>query len=272
MLGAAQSSAANKYSQPGQSIPRGSSAMEKPKCRDEKAILSFSAQKIGDRKGSDLPASEIDYSQDSDQVIEALKAENDELRHLLAAAEASLSGAGTRPDDWSEQEREHTRMLEEKTDVIRELHLKIQELQKAVPEKSQPQSQVETPGEAADLCALSDELENERNQLKEDEKSLMQQMRTMEVQMSRERAEMARQRVDIERLHQVVRDELEQAARENTLRDRLVPLLRQHHQLIRNGSSEPPARTKEEAPPSAPTPVQPAMTSGIFRRIFGAGK
>jgi predicted RNase H-like nuclease (RuvC/YqgF family) len=266
MVSAAQSSTANKYSQAGQSIPRGSSATEKPKCRDEEAILSFS--NIG--KNCDLAPSEIDYSQDSDQIIEALKAENDALRRLLAATEESLSGAGTRPDDWSEQEREYTRMLEEKTDVIRELHLKIQELQNAVPEESQPPT--EAPGEAADLCALSDELENERNQLKEDEKTLMQQMRAMEVQMSRERAEMARQRTDIERFHQVVRDELEHAAREYTLRDRLVPLLRQHREILRNGSSEPPARAKEAPPPSAPTPAPPAATSGIFKRFFGAGK
>lgn len=243
--------------------------MEKSKCRDEKAILAFSTQK-GDRNSAGSAARESGSDQDSKNLIEALRAENDELRRLLAAAEQSLNGAVTKGDDWTELEREYTRMLEEKTDVIRELHLKIQELQSAL--TAEPEPAVSAPGEAADLCALSEELEHERNQLKEDEKSLMDQMRTMEVQMSRERAELARQRAEIERLHQNVQDELEHASRESGIRERLVPLLRQHHQMIRNGGSEPPKRAKQVAP-EAPTSAPPApTTSGLFRRFFGPGK
>lgn len=264
---ASASSAAGKLIQSAQPSPRGATAMEKSKCRDENAILSFSAQKNGDRNGTGT--TEIDHSRDSDQTIEALRTENEELRRLLSAAEEAL--IAVKEDDWKELEREYTRMLEEKTDVIRELHLKIQELQRAAGEEKQPSEP--PPANADELCALSAELDHERKQLKEDEQSLMQQMRTMEIQMSRERAEIARQRADIERLHQCVRDELEQASRENTLRDRLVPLMRRHSEMIRNGSAVPPVR-KKEAAPQAPesAPAENVAHSGLFRRIFGAGK
>jgi hypothetical protein len=256
MAGAGQSSTASKLNQSASSMPRGASSAEKAKCRDDKAILAFSSR------------------QHADETVDALRAENEELRRLLTAAEESLVAAGAKDDDWKEQEREYSRMLEEKTDLIRELHLKIQDLQQLELQQAAPaeESAPSPPSQdAAELCALSDELEHERNQLKEDEKTLMQQMRLMEVQMSRERAELARQRSEIERLHQEVRDELEQASREDTLKDRLMPLMRRQSEIVRNGSSEPPSR-KAERPGSAPAPAAPAATSGIFRRLFNSGK
>ena len=55
----------------------------------------------------------------------------------------------------------------------------------------------------------------------------------MEIQMSRERAELARQRNELQRLHHEIRHELEVAARETTLRDRLQPFQRRHQELQR---------------------------------------
>lgn len=265
MVGAIQSSAATKFNQSTQAGPRGNGNME-PSSRDAKAILAFASQGNSESNGEDLTNAEIEEILDSDQSIEALKAENAELRRQLAA----LEQGGKKGEDWGEQDREHTRMMEEKTDVIRELHLKIQALQASVPDDTQPAAN--TPREA-DLFALSDELERERNQLKEDEKSVMQQMRNMEVQMSRERAELARQRADIDRLHVKMQDELEQASREVNLRERLQPLMRQHQNMMRNGSSEPPSRLVKEAVPAPEVAQQPApaTTSGLFRRLFGAG-
>ncbi len=211
---------------------------------------------------------EIDYSLDSDQSVEALQIENAELKRRLTVLEAQLSTAGTKGEDWGEQDREFARIMEEKTDVIRELHLRIQALQAAVPDPNLPPTQ--TPGEA-DLFALSDELERERDQLKEDEKTLMQQMRIMEVQMSLERAELARQRTDIERLHVKMQDQLELASREATLRDRLQPLMRQHQSMMRGGSAEPPPRVLREVATTEPAHPASATSSGLFRRLFGAG-
>jgi hypothetical protein len=272
MIGTMNGSSISKFGQSAQTAQpalRGTSDVEKPSSRDAKVILEIASQVESDGAGENLPATEIDCSLDSDQVIEALRAENEELRRRLAGLEGIQTDAGTKGEDWGEQDREFTRIMEEKTDVIRELHIKIQALQAAVPDPDQPAAQ--TPREA-DLFALSDELERERNQLKEDEKSLMLQMRSMEVQMSRERAELARQRTDIERLHIRMQDELELASREASLRERLQPLMRQHQVMIRNGSCEPPSRGGKELAPAENAQPAPATTSGLFRRLFGAGQ
>jgi chromosome segregation ATPase len=268
MAGAIQSSAISKFGVSAQSALRGPIDKDNSSSREQVGILAFASPDKADGDGEDLVVNEIDFAQDSDQTIEALQSENAELKRRLAALEEQLNGAGTKGEDWGEQDREFARMMEEKTDVIRELHLKIQAMQAAVSESNLPATQ--TPGEA-DLFALSDELERERNQLLDDEKALMQQMRIMEVQMSRERAELARQRTDIERLHIRMQDELELASREASLKERLQPLMRQHQTMMRNGSSEPPARVVREA--ATPEPVNPASTttSGLFRRLFGAG-
>jgi chromosome segregation ATPase len=271
MVGAIHGSTATKLTQSTQSGIRGPNEMEKPRSRDAKAILAFSSPEKAVRNDEHLTGNEIDDSLDTDQIIDALRAENAELRQRLASLEETLQHAEAKGEDWGEQDREYARMMEEKTDVIRELHLKIQALQASSQAHTSPQPATQTPGDA-DLVALSEELERERAQLKEDETQLMQQMRAMEVQMSRERAEIARQRADIDRLHVKMQDELEQASREATLRERMQPLMRQHQAMMRGGSAEPPSRLAKvpaKTPDAQPGP--PATTSGIFRRLFGAG-
>jgi len=53
----------------------------------------------------------------------------------------------------------------------------------------------------------------------------------MEVQMSRERAELARQRSELQRLQSEIRHELDLAARDAALRERLAPLQRRHQEM-----------------------------------------
>ena len=272
MVGAIHGSTATKLTQSAKSGIRGPGDMEKPRSRDAKAILAFTAPEQAAGNDQDLIGNEIDDSLDAEQIIDALRTENTELRQRLVELEETAQNAGVRGEEWAERDREYARMIEEKTDVIRELHLKIQALQASTQAPSITQAPVQTPGDA-DLVALSEELERERAQLKEDETQLMQQMRAMEVQMSRERAEIARQRADIDRLHVKMQDELEQASREASLRERMQPLMRQHQVIMRSGSSEPPSRLAK-APakaPDAPQAPAPATTSGIFRRLFGAG-
>ena len=96
------------------------------------------------------------------------------LADLRQEAEAALQ----------QQQTEFERILEEKSELIRELHGKVQEFQE------RPARPVVLPREE-ELMALSEELERDRKQLKDDEASLMEQMGQMEVQMSRERASCA---------------------------------------------------------------------------------
>jgi hypothetical protein len=121
-------------------------------------------------------------------------------------------------------------------------------------------------------------LEQETEQLKEDEAALMQQMREMEVGMSRERAELARQRNELQRLHADIRHELELAARDATLRERLIPLQRRHHEMLhRKGTGGPaPAQPQAREPQPAAREAEPApkeergKDSGLLKRLFGS--
>ncbi len=184
------------------------------------------------------------------------------LREQLAQAEKLIDDLKQQAEqELLAQQAEFERVLDEKSEVIRNLHEKVQVLEQ------RPAHPAATPREE-ELMALSEELERERRQLKEDEDALMEQMGQMEVQMSRERAELARQRTDLQRLQGEIRHELELAARDAALRERLAPLQRRHQELNTRRSAAPAADSA--APIDAPSvPPAPASSSGIFRRLFG---
>jgi DNA repair exonuclease SbcCD ATPase subunit len=201
--------------------------------------------------------------------LERLRADNDRLAGRVVDLEQIAEEMRKEHIAWESRQREYESLLEEKSEVIRELHRRLHE---------QPEhSSAGTPREE-ELIALSEELERERRQLKDDEESLMQQMRQMEVQMSRERAEMARQRNELQRLQNDVRHELELAARDGTLRDRLAPLQRRHQDMM-NRTGGPRSQACEATPIPAPAavpvkelspqPVPGKKDSSLFRRLFG---
>jgi chromosome segregation ATPase len=198
------------------------------------------------------------------EELARLREENERLTRRIAELEPVAEQAQKNQTEWEARQREYDGLLEEKSEVIRDLHRRLHE---------QPEHATGNPPREEELIALSEELERERRQLKDDEEALMQQMRQMEVQMSRERAELARQRNELQRLQTDIRHELELAARDGTLRDRLAPLQRRHQELINRTGG---ART-HEAPGLEPAAASPAAAvhragkkeSGLFRRIFG---
>ncbi len=217
-----------------------------------------------DLNGEDLLAGFDDGEPTGGTQAEHLYEENIELKKKLVELERQLHDARGTAKFWSEQQKDFESLLEEKSEVIRQLHLKLQE-QSAAP--SRPAAALPREEE---LLALHEELEQERRQLKEDEGALMQQMRDMEVQLSRERAELARQRNELQRLHREIKHELELAAREASLRERLQPLQRRHQELSHR-KGEAPRDTPVPGP--APKTESPRPTqSGIFRRLFGQGE
>jgi hypothetical protein len=167
------------------------------------------------------------------EELEQAQGENDQLRGIIAELRDQLEQAtGQGQELWEEREREFEAMLEEKSEKIRELFLRVQELEPAGSAKSEPGPGRECGGDSdmpddKELVALSDELERERcvleqehrtleddrRQLREDEEAMMRQMREMEMQMAKERAELARQRNELQRLHSEIRHELEQIGR-----------------------------------------------------------
>jgi DNA repair exonuclease SbcCD ATPase subunit len=205
-----------------------------------------------------------------EQALEELRLENAELRQTLAELQRILEDARVREENWTRQEKEYEGLLEEKSEVIRDLHRKLKELPEA-PERQAAPAAGAVPREE-ELLALHEELEKERRQLKEDEESLMRQMRDMELQMSRERAELARQRTELQRLHTEVQHELELAARDATLRERLAPLQRRAQDVVHRRGAAPAAdhtHTAAAQAPLAPAAAPRQESSGLFKRLFG---
>jgi hypothetical protein len=195
---------------------------------------------------------------------ELLRQENAELRCGNVQLRELLEQAQAEQESWTRREREYENLLEEKSEVIRDLHRRLQE--------APPQAGGRTGGdvpEEEELLALHEELERERRQLKEDEESLMKQMRDMELQMSRERAEMARQRNELQRLHTEIQHELELAERDATLRERLAPLQRRAQEALHRRAPTQSGQTPAApaATPAAPQ-AKPAKDSSLLRRLF----
>lgn len=181
---------------------------------------------------------------DHEEELRKLRAENAELHACLDEMEHA----------WQERQREYESLLEEKSEVIRGLHLKLQEA------KEPPAARAADPSAIEEVARMKRELEEDRRQLQEDEEALMQQMREMELAMSRERAEMARQRNEMQRLQAELNHEVEHSSRDSGLRERLQALQRHPH--------EPPAQAARPPSVSQPTPP-PKGGSGLFRRMFG---
>jgi hypothetical protein len=197
-----------------------------------------------------------DLADDRDVDVQQLRQENSELKARVEEMELA----------WLDSQREYENLLEEKSEVIRGLHQKIQELQTAGP----------LPAEIAptdDLLEVQKVLEEERQRLQQDEESLMVQMREMELSMAKERAELARQRTELGRLQAEFNREVELAARDVDLRERLNGLQRRpspasprrQEQVLgahRPAATEPPS-------PSDSTPLPKKGNSGLLGRLFG---
>jgi len=239
----------------------------------------------GDETGSLLKSLGIDRGEPGGAVdaeaVRQLQAENEQLKSIVLELEQELEASkGKGEQDWGQRQKEYEGLLDEKTELIRNLHLKMQELQQ--------QQRPPTPKED-ELIAMSEELERERcqlqqerrqldeelRQLKEDSEIMTQEMRQMEVQMARERADLARQRMEIQRLNDEIRHELDRVEKDRGLSDRLVQLRQRHMDAVRGKSAIPPSPAAA-APPRQPSPQTPADggeteskdNTGILRRFF----
>lgn len=192
------------------------------------------------------------------EVLERLRLENAELKARVQELEAL--GAGQGEELWLERQREYEMLLEEKSEVIRELHQRIQESQECAiggeaPAPAGGASGVRL-GQAEEILRLKREMEEQRRQLEQDEEDMMAQMRQMEMTMAKERAEMARQRQEVQRLQAELTREAEQSSRDPELRERL-------NSLRRNQEPRPGSNSTEKQPPKA------EKSSGFLSRLFG---
>ncbi len=191
-----------------------------------------------------------------------LRAENSELRARLEDIEQVLASSSATEEEWAERQKNYEALLEEKSEVIRSLHLKMQHLQENGPDAASATLQ------SGNAPHLKQELEEQRRQLEQDEEALMQQMRQMEMAMSKDRAELARQRHELQRMHNELNREIEMAGRDPGLRERLLALQRR---------TMAPSSATTSAPETAPPPKKAAATpvsakkqsSGLLHRLFG---
>lgn len=207
--------------------------------------------------------------------LEHVRAENTQLRALCQELEQALQEAAQqlRPDG-DPQIRDYEAVVEEKNEVIRQLHKQVQELQTAVETAEgsggpgAPASQVhpdKMPSEA-ELLALSEQLERERKQLQEDENTLMEQMREMEVSMARERAELARQRNDMQRLQSEVRHELERLERDGGVQSKIDGLRSRLQDVSARRGAAPISGPNKSG--STSSPASPSRKEGLMGRLF----
>jgi hypothetical protein len=116
-----------------------------------------------------------------------------------------------------DNQRDQENLLEEKSNLIRDLHRRIQALQEM--------RGVQVNGvQARDLVETLEQLEVDRRRLNEDEQTVMAQMRDMEISISKERAELARERGEVLRLIEDTKMREELLVRNTDLRDRVAAL------------------------------------------------
>jgi hypothetical protein len=195
------------------------------------------------------------------EELARLRLENAALKVRVQELEAL--GAGQGEELWLERQREYEVLLEEKSEVIRSLHQKIQEAQQwqesAIGGECAPAGGGSCSGtrvgQAEEILRLKRELEEQRHQLELDEQDMMTQMRQMEMTMAKERAGLARQQQEVQRLQADLAREIENSSRDPELRERL-------HSLRRTQESKPEAAVKTAQPDGQ-------KNSGFFRRMFG---
>jgi hypothetical protein len=217
-------------------------------------LAAINAELIGQLRGAAANGEMRKPAESTDNTeLDVLRLENEELRARIAEMEQLL--AANAEEAWADQQREYEALLEEKSEVIRSLHLKVQELQETTrraPDEPLPKEE--------EIRQLKADLDEQRRQLREDEESLMTQMRQMELALSKDRAELARQRQELQRLQTELNREIEQSGRDSGLRERLMNLRR----------TQEPAK-KETAPtaPNGEASSDSKKNSGLFRRLFG---
>ena len=228
-----------------------------------------------------------------DAEHEKLAQENEELRSIIAELRQLLDESASKgQESFEDREKEYEAMLDEKSDVIRTLHVKIQEMEAQLKDAPAAPPAGGGGGENMpnneELEALNDELERERcqleqerttleddrRQLREDEEAMMRQMREMELQMAKERAELARQRNELQRLHSEIRHELELAQRDAAVNERLRMLTRRHQEVGEPGAADEGDRPKSKPSLRPPKSQEPPKKEGssIMRRLFGGDK
>ena len=154
------------------------------------------------------------------EKIELLRAENEELRALAADLRKQVDEAvGQTQDAFAKREEEFEAQLEEKSEELRTLFIRIQESERGQANAAAEHAASPAGRQDEERAAMWEDIQREhqawrknasapqeeRRQLRDDEENMMQRMREMELQVSKSRTEMVRQRNELQQLHNEVR-------------------------------------------------------------------
>jgi hypothetical protein len=154
-----------------------------------------------------------------DDELANLRRENVKLRAHLDSLEQALQGPeeaavaatpGVLTSEemlWATKQQKYEALLEEKSETIRALHLRLHVMQDGA---------VSLSGAAAlnQMRRLKEKLEEQLAQVEKDEEELMMRMQQMAQAIAKDRAELTRQHNEIERLHQELEQQIAATSQE----------------------------------------------------------
>jgi hypothetical protein len=203
---------------------------------------------------------------------EEVRNENLQLRQSVEQARGRLASLEKEAELWRAREQEYENMLEEKSELIRQLHVKLNEI---------PKRNSDLPSEE-ELVALHQELQRERQEFEQERSDMENQFKQMEISLAKERADIARQRSEANRLQSEIKRQIEMLEREAKTKDSNAVRSLRDEVLGR----KPSGQTGRPTPPSgtAQTPTQPLPSlqdrkapegeggsgrKSLFGRLFG---
>jgi chromosome segregation ATPase len=223
--------------------------------------------------GSDQSAPGLEG--DAATTISELRKENERLRQIVEQGRQRLAQVEREAEQWKARELEYERMLEEKSEQIRQMHHQLQ---------MQPKHRPDGPTEE-ELIALHQELQRERELLEQDRAVMDEQFKEMEMQMSRERAEIGRERAEVRRLQAELKRQLDLLEREAKGRGGDATVLARLREELTGGRSSSQGQrtgTGPHSPPSSPLPDLPTLDrkapaqenprKSFFGGLFGGNK
>ena len=97
------------------------------------------------------PASGLHDAGAADGLAGQLQAENNELRSIIAELQQELEAVSTKSEQgWVDRQKEYDGLIDEKNEMIRQMHVRVQELEVMRPNRRCPRKE--------ELIAMSEEL------------------------------------------------------------------------------------------------------------------
>jgi chromosome segregation ATPase len=248
-----------------------SAMLDAPKTTDKwESEDEFEArlQRIQSNIGNSDTKGNINSDAPDSEAMAALRTDVNKFKQLLDEARRRIQQLENEAIKVQKRDADNEKMLEEKSEQIRELETIVKEL------RAKTNSTVSE----EELIALHGELERERATMDEDRTAMENQFRQLELSMARERAEIARERNELQRTKSDLKHKLD--AIEKTQSD-MSPLKRLRDEL-RGDQGAAILNPHAKAPTNIPTlPALPALNrkapegedtprrSGILSRILG---